>query len=155
MLHGKLQLHDIRDVEAFTAQIINHKHLTQEPCDREDLHAYLIATCWELSIIQPQPWKRSFSGWATPLLQLRITDWQRNRYGRTTWTFHNHTHTRPRPQPASLNDTDIPGTVDPQGDRSLDLIRLLRTRDSHPPTPNRPRTNSNNSLGQDPARAAA
>lgn len=146
MLNGKLQLHDVRDVEAFTHRLLpNNPSL--DPHEREDLHAYLIAECWELSL-RYQPGGITFSTWARTTLNLRIIDWKRKRYGRTTWAFHDRIITRPNPRPRSLTELDQRGTVDAQADRHTDLAGLLRTGNSPPPR-------QTESLGRRPASRAA
>ncbi len=121
LLNGTLTLHDIRDTEAFTRRLIpdglNHD-------DREDLHAYLIATIWELSTLDPKPWRTSFSGWVTPRLRQRTTDWQRQRHGRTTWQFATHTHTRHIPTFEPLDEGSTPAP-----DHRTDEQRRDRERD--------------------------
>jgi DNA-directed RNA polymerase specialized sigma24 family protein len=153
MLNGTLELWDIRDAEAYCAGLLRNAKLNLTTDDHEDALAYLIETAWELSTKDPQPWRTSFSGWLTPILRLRIVDWQRQRHGRSTWQFKNHTYQRARPELVSYeaeanvhsrnegNNTDrytdrlaraITETHrDPPRDRDAsDLVRLLRTRSS-------------------------
>lgn len=133
MLQGTLTLHDIRDVEAHCTWIIQRSRITPQTADHEDLLAYLIATCWELSL-PPQRWHTSFNGWATPLLQLRTIDWYRQRHGRTRYQFSTHTYERPQPILLSLNDQlDQPHTTSPSDPEDLcdpDLQRILDPRNS-------------------------
>lgn len=133
-LNGKLALHDIQDVEAFTAQLIHRANLEIPWADQEDLHAHLIATCWELSLRYPpdHPSWDIFSARAATILKLRIVDWKRQRYGRTTWTFTGHTHTRPARQHIPLEHADTSRLVDTTPDRSPDLLRVLTQRDRTP-----------------------
>lgn len=135
VLNERFALHDIRDVEAYCAQIL-HRHDHQlNPTDREDLLAYLIETAWELSLkYDPAGRPARFGVYAHPILQRRVTDWKRQRHGRTTWTFGTHTYTRPRPVVESLDEL---GHAEPEAGRDPaahgdtgDLVRLLRARGS-------------------------
>jgi hypothetical protein len=75
--------------------------------DGEELHAYLIAECWRLSLRYDGSQGSRFSVWARQTLSLRLVDWQRARWGRTRWTFSDgHVHERERPQPISLDAND-------------------------------------------------
>ncbi len=154
MLNGILALHDVRDVEAFCATIIHRSRLELDEHQHEDLLAYLVETAWQLSTADPQPWRTSFSGYATPLLRLRIIDWQRKRHGRTRWQFAGYTRTRTRPTLVSLDDPQHGGleqprtrhALDPADDRSPDLLRVLTQGGST-------RTSPAGALGRGPARA--
>ena len=77
MLNGKLALHDIRDTEAFTAQIIHH---STHPYN-EDLHAHLIALTWELSTRYNPDQGSRFSAWARLTCQRRLIDHTRKEHG--------------------------------------------------------------------------
>lgn len=134
MLNGTLTLHDIRDVEAFCAELIPASTSRE---DREDLHAYLIETCWELSL-HHKPGTRSFSARAGQILRQRRHDWQRQRNGRTRWQFATHTYERPRPILVSHDDLGdglhaalaTPGWDHARDGDPRDLVRLLRERSS-------------------------
>jgi DNA-directed RNA polymerase specialized sigma24 family protein len=93
LLSRPLPLFDVRDVEALCTGIVRHSRLPLDHHDREDLTAYLIATCWELSL-RYEPGRTSFSTWATTTLKLRVIDWNRKRNGRTRWQFSGHTYER-------------------------------------------------------------
>ena len=65
--------------------------------NREDLHSWLVATAWQLSLeFEPGRSSVSFSTYATTILKRRITDWQRSKY-RTKWQFKDRTYERPLP----------------------------------------------------------
>lgn len=163
MLNGVLTLHDIRDVDAFVATIVTHSRLKLTHHQREDLSTFLIETCWELSLRDPQPWRTSFSGWVTPLLRVRIVDWQRQplQGGRTTWSFKSHerdtgrkpkSYERERPTLVPLDNqlgtADTTGHMGNPEHRDPDLLRHLTTRD-------RPDAGPYPTLGRSTARSAA
>ena len=133
MLPGVLALHDVRDVEGFCVRIIRGSSVDLDADRYEDLLTYLIETAWELSKIEPRQWDRSFSGWAHPLLRLRVVDWQRSKY-RTKWQFKDRTYERPIPVFVSvddrLGDAYPYELVDVTPDRSTDLMRVLGAGDS-------------------------
>jgi hypothetical protein len=81
LLNGTFSLLDIRDVESFTGRIVERTSGRLSVEDREDLHVYLIAECWELST-RFQPGRISFSSYAGATLRLRVVDWTRSRFGR-------------------------------------------------------------------------
>jgi DNA-directed RNA polymerase specialized sigma24 family protein len=122
VLGSPLVLHDVHDTQALCRRIIQRAHLELTHYDEEDLHAYLVATCWELSPTTPAPWHSSFSGWVTPLLRLSIIDWKRKRHGRTRWQYASHTYERPRPQLVSIDELDPVRGFDAagEGDREAD-----------------------------------
>jgi hypothetical protein len=149
VLNGRLSLWDIRDAEAFCKPIAQQAQLTSHH-DREELLAYLITELWILSK-RYEPGGITFSTWAGHTLRQRTYDWQRTRYGRTTWQFKDRTYTRTLPTIVST-DT-LPGgnrsLSTPDGDLAThgvsDLAGLLRTRssteawDNHPDRPRLPR----------------
>jgi hypothetical protein len=49
LLGSRFALHDIDDVEGFTATIVQRSRSTLDVHEREELHVYLIETAWELS----------------------------------------------------------------------------------------------------------
>jgi hypothetical protein len=104
LLQRPWQLHDITDVERFCSRIIERRNLDLRYHDQEELLAYLIETCWELS--QTGEWSRSFSGWVHPYLRARVVDWQRQRNGRTKWTFRDRVYERQLPVVVSLDADD-------------------------------------------------
>jgi len=140
MLNGTLALHDIRDTEAFVKAIIDRTKPAPTHHDREDIAATLIAITWELSTLNPQPWRTSFAGWITPTLRLRIIDWRRQHHGRTRWTQprtgngtqYADLYERHLPELIPIHDLtvrDLAATaeMDTRGDRDTnDLLRILR-----------------------------
>jgi DNA-directed RNA polymerase specialized sigma24 family protein len=132
LLSRPLLLYDVRDVEALCTSIVQRSRLSLDHHDREDLTAYLIATCWELSL-RYEPGRTSFSTWATTTLRLRVIDWNRARNGRTRWQFSGHTYERERPRlvplDAELVDTLPTGTGDPALDSDPDLGGILDAGD--------------------------
>jgi DNA-directed RNA polymerase specialized sigma24 family protein len=108
-----LALWDIRDAEAFAAAIAREHsgHNALSHHDEEDLRAYLLATCWELSVSY-KPGSVSFSSWAGTTPRRRVVDHKRQRDGRTTWKFGNgRVYERPRPQFVSLDDAGLDEAV--------------------------------------------
>jgi hypothetical protein len=140
LLSSQFSLLDIRDVESFTARIVERSRLRLSVEDREELHVFLIEECWELSRRKPQPWTRSFSGWVQPYLRLRVVDWQRSRFGRTRWAFKDRTYERPRIEIISLDDPEhdrlgspfAGGGLDDGEHRLADQLRDLSRRSSRP-----------------------
>jgi DNA-directed RNA polymerase specialized sigma24 family protein len=124
LLSRPLPLFDVRDVEALCTSIVQRNRLSLDHRDREDLIAYLIATCWELSL-RYEPGRTSFSTWAGNTLRLRVFDWNRARNGRTRWQFSGHVYERERPLlvplDAELVDTLPAGAGDPALDSDPDL----------------------------------
>jgi hypothetical protein len=136
MLQGKLVLHDCTDTEALCQAIIAKAGLDLRPHQRDDLLAFLIATAWELSLRYEagRGSTTSFTGWATTNLRLRITDWFRQEYGRTRYSFSDRKYERPQPQLLSLDDDQlaIPQPtihLDSERDSDADLLRILAPRD--------------------------
>jgi DNA-directed RNA polymerase specialized sigma24 family protein len=124
LLSRPLPLFDVRDVEALCTGIVQRSRLTLDHHDREDLTAYLIATCWELSL-RYEPGQTSFSTWATTTLKLRVIDWNRKRNGRTRWQFSGHTYERERPRLVPL-DAELVDTLPARaGDPALDSETAL------------------------------
>ena len=76
-----LQLHDVRDAEAFVAAIANRSQLELGPDDDEDLRQYLLAELWLLSVRYEPSRNRAFSAYAVAILRRRAVDWQRQRHG--------------------------------------------------------------------------
>jgi len=113
----RLELHDVSDVFAFASAIAERSGLSLGWHDREDLVAYLVSEAWILSERYErgdERYRSNFSGFATPLLRLRCTDWLRRKSGRTIWRFRNpdgsiRIHERPRAILVSLdvNDSDL------------------------------------------------
>jgi DNA-directed RNA polymerase specialized sigma24 family protein len=90
MLNGRLTLHNIHDVEAFTAALL-------PPPPDEDLHQHLIICTWQYSTTYRNG-TASFSTYIRPLLQLRIIDYTRKHHG-----DHRYKTGRNKPQLISLN----------------------------------------------------
>jgi hypothetical protein len=105
LLNGTFSLLDIRDVESFTGRIVERTSGRLSVEDREELHVYLIAECWELST-RFQPGRISFSSYAGTNLRLRVVDWTRGRFGRTRWVFKDRVYERPRVEIVSLDADD-------------------------------------------------
>jgi hypothetical protein len=143
LLPRPLELHNIRDVEAFCRRILdNHIRKTSNlgPDDYDEALAYLIGETWILSErFTPNGPHVKFSPYAHKLLNCRIVDWRRSRY-RTRWQFTGSTHERQRVDPLSLDHHQPDGhplsesltapTGDPATDRDPDLTRLLTQRGS-------------------------
>lgn len=134
MLSAKLPLHDIQDVEAFVASIVERRNFDLSWHDQEDLLAFLVETCWELSRQRPAPWRDSFSGWVYPYLRQRTVDWQRQRNGRTKWQFKDKTYERDIPVFVPLDDrpddAEYVEPVDVGAYSDSVARRVLRERDS-------------------------
>ena len=112
MLAGKLALHDVRDTEALCVSVLRRSRLELSSHDFEDALSFLIEAAWKLSLgYQRGDRPASFSSYAAPILQRRVTDWQRKTKGRTRWTFRDHIYERPRPILVSLD------SVTPELDR--------------------------------------
>ncbi len=147
MLNGTLALHDIQDIEAYCATILN-QHGLNGP-DREDNLAHLIEEAWILSERKPQPWTHSFSGWARPLLHLRLIDNVRKTKG--DWRYkkgrqrHQYQHI---PLDHPLVNTLPTSPLDDPTHSEATLLRQLRNRDS---TRDRPYP----LMGKSPTRRAA
>ena len=134
MLTGKLSLHEIDDVERFVVAIVNRHQPGLNYDDHDDLIVHLVETCWELSL-RYQPGGITFSTWSRATLQKRLVDWQRQRFGRTRWVFHDRVVERPPTELVSLDADDPDGPPlgetlgsragDPALGRSPDLARLL------------------------------
>lgn len=146
MLSGTLELHDIRDVEAFCGRAMDAelraRGIRLEPADREDLLAYIIGVAWELSVGYRPGRSSSFSSYAYRILRLRVADYFRERFGATR-------RGRILPQIVSLDaailsddrthelrfgaidtyyGTHAAGSCDPAEYRCPDLARLLSPR---------------------------
>jgi DNA-directed RNA polymerase specialized sigma24 family protein len=125
MLNGVLTLHDIKDVEAFTAAILKGRR-------DEDLHAYLIEETWLLSTRYKPGGNITFSTWARTTLERRLIDYTRKEQG-----DHRYHSGRNRPELISIDMDTRPHDTQPQTHRdppphrdASDLVRLLRTRSS-------------------------
>ena len=101
-----LQLHDVRDAEAFVVAIASRSQLELGLDDAEDFRQYLLAELWVLST-RFEPGGISFSSWAATTLRLRVVDWQRKRFGRRRWKFSGRTYERPRVELVSLDNDQL------------------------------------------------
>lgn len=132
MLNGTLALHDIRNVEAFCADIAR-RHLGRlGHHDHEELLAYLVEECWLLSVTVYQPSRGSFSTFAGDALRRKLIDHQRAR-GRTRWQFRDRVYERQLPELVPLDPAEhahAEAARDPAADSAADLAGLLRTRGS-------------------------
>jgi hypothetical protein len=104
LLSSRFSLLGIADVEGFCGRIVERSGLRLSTTDREELHVYLIEECWLLSE-RYRPGRVAFSSFADTRLRLRVVDWQRQRFGRTRWTFSGREYERPRPQLVPLDDS--------------------------------------------------
>lgn len=135
MLNGTLELHGV-DAERLATEVANkwcreqRRHNSHPTQDRkEDLIAYLIGICWEISLRYTPAKHPNFEVYARSILSLRCTDWIRKDQGRTQWKFAGHTYTRERPQLLSLEHPDDTGNP---------LERTLPDPSSHDPTDSDP-----------------
>ncbi len=132
-----LALWNIDDAERFCWAIVGKAGRELNYHDAEDLHAYLLAECWRLSL-RYIPGGADFDGWASRILKLRVTDWERQRSGRTRWAFKDRTYERQRPQlvpldDAGMGDVESPGFSDPEADCASNLMRVFGNGDSTRP----------------------
>jgi hypothetical protein len=148
-----LRLHDVDDGVRFAGAIANRSRLELSYHDAEDLRQYLVTELWLLSTrYDPAVSSISFSTWAGTTLRLRVVDWQRQRFGRTKWSFAGRTYERPRPNlvplDARLDDALGAGAGDPADGGDLGLARVLDGGD-------RQRLRDLETLGLDPPRGTA
>lgn len=125
-----LRLHDVDDAVRFAGAIAARSRLELGYHDAEDLRQYLVTELWLLSTrYDPDTSSVSFSTFAGTTLRLRVTDWQRQRFGRTKWKFAGHTYERPRPSlvpfDARLDDALSTGAGDPADGGDLGLAGVL------------------------------
>lgn len=81
-----LRLHDV-DGERLAAWVIQRSGLRLSREDFEDAHQQLLLEFWRLSRDFDSTSGRPFAPLATTVLGRRLIDWQRKRFGRTTWRF--------------------------------------------------------------------
>jgi hypothetical protein len=103
--------------------------------EAEDLHAYLVASAWEISLRFEPGRGVYFSRYAAPRLRNKSVDCIRKERGRTRWVFSGgRVHERKRPEfvplDAELVDTVLAGTGDPEDGDDPDCARLVADRDS-------------------------
>lgn len=108
LLNERLALHDIHDTEAFCRKILD-KHLrntraTLSNADHEDALAYLVATCWEISVAYDPDLSRSFSRYSYNILQRRTIDWYRARYFRDQTSTEWYRRTNPNSKPVDADE---------------------------------------------------
>jgi hypothetical protein len=146
-----LRLHDVDDGEKFAGAIASRSRLELSYHDAEDLRQFLVAELWLLSLrYDPAASSVSFSTWAGTTLRLRVTDWTRQRFGRTKWKWADGTsYERPRPSlvpfDARLDDALSSGAGDPADSGDFGLAGLLSSRD-------RQRARDLEALGLEPPR---
>jgi hypothetical protein len=138
---SRFALYDIDDVERFTASIVQRSRFKLDAHERDELHAYLIETAWELSR-DFRPGGISFSTYAGGTLRLRCVDWHRSRFGRQRWVFRDRIYERPRVELVSLDADDSEhdrlestftgGGLDDGEHRMADQLRDLQTRSRRP-----------------------
>lgn len=136
MLHGTLELHDVRDVEALCRTVL-HDHLatgkrtanggTTGPSslsdhDFEDALAYLVTIAWKAS--ERFDGRGRFSGYLVQLLHRRIVDWKRERFGSTRYT------SRPIVELTSQDRELVATITDLTEPEILDLVNTIEL--SHP-----------------------
>jgi DNA-directed RNA polymerase specialized sigma24 family protein len=124
-----LKLWDVDDASAFVWAIVRKGGRELDYHDAEDLHAYLLAECWRLSL-RYVPGGVDFDGWAAKILRVRVVDWERQRSGRTRWQFADRTYERTRPtlvplDDDSMGDAERAQSSDPETDCDSSLRRVL------------------------------
>jgi hypothetical protein len=99
----KIELHDVRDVEAFCSTVARERlrrwRAVLEPCDQEDLVVFLVTVAWEESKKYDPTFGRSFSTHATQVCRNRAVDWYRQRFVDTRY--------HERPQLSSIDAFDL------------------------------------------------
>jgi hypothetical protein len=147
---------DIKDPERFVGNVVSRAGKDFDYHQRERLIQFLLIELWQFSLLEPRPWRNSFSGWVYPLLRLRVADFERQpeEGGRTKWKFGDgRVYERTRPQHLSLDELQLerPDTgepVDVEVCSRADLEGVLGTRGS---TGSR----STNGVGEASSREAA
>jgi hypothetical protein len=139
LLPNPLQLHDVRDVERLAQSVLTRAGLSLSYHDNEDALAFLVEEAWLASTRYEPAQGVRFSTYCTTVLQRRVVDWQRKRFGRTVWKIRGREYRRERPAIVSLDagllDAQRTGAGDPADGGGADLSRLLaggsstRTRD--------------------------
>jgi hypothetical protein len=139
---AKWTLEDIEDVGAFVAAIARDVDANLRWHQREDLHAFLLAECWELHGRWNRATTPSFYKYARYILKLRLVDHVRKERGRTKWRWANARYSRERPRVLSL-DAALDGSgstlgelvpdweSDPATNSGTDGERLLEDCDRH------------------------
>jgi hypothetical protein len=102
MLPSKLRLYECDNVEGICRSVLDRSRVPER--DREDALAFLISSAWELSERYERGDGPSRFGYHLKTrLPFKLVDWQRKRYGRTTWKFSGHAYERPRVDLVSLD----------------------------------------------------
>lgn len=130
MLQGRLELHDIHDVEGFCTTIANGRLRQYAPWRQEDLIAYLITEAWELSTRYTPESTIPFSTYVGITLRKRIIDWIRRNITDDRYPESHRTTT--------YDPMDPPITISTMGDPTdnpTDHLRIHPQRDSPPPRP--------------------
>lgn len=101
LLSGPWQLHDVRDAEALCRTVLDRvlrgwgAHL--RPDDEKDALSYLLERIWVLSQrYDPTRSSLAFSTYASEILERRVVDWYRKRFGDARYSS--------RPQDLSLDE---------------------------------------------------
>ena len=114
MLHGRLELHDVADVEKLARKVVDNWLRTHgaalQADDRNDFVAFLVAEIWRVSLIY-EPRGTSFATFAYRHSQLRAVDWMRSRFGRSRWQFADGSYERDRTVPLSLDVAAADGST--------------------------------------------
>jgi hypothetical protein len=140
VLSGTLSLFEVEDVEALCVSVLRQSRLKLSPADHEDALAYLISTCWEISVAYQPSDPPRFAVYARNILRRRAIDWQRARFGRQRWVFRDGVYERPRVELVSLDATEDDrldaavsrGRVDDGEHRLADELRELKSRGRRP-----------------------
>jgi hypothetical protein len=107
LLNSRLQLHDVDDAEAFAARIAGRYATDLNQHDLEELIVYLVEVAWELSLkYTPGQSANGFSAGAGTILQRRIIDWRRSKFGRTRYQFSDRTYEREQPRITYFDELD-------------------------------------------------
>lgn len=134
MLHGRLGLHDVDDVERFCERVLDDQlrafGIRLRSHDNEDALAYLVAEAWTLSLRYDPSVGQKFSTYARHQLRLRFIDWLRTKLGRTRWSQSDRGRVeRPRRELLSLD-----GFLDETGELVGNLgARTVDSPDSRDP----------------------
>lgn len=144
MLNGKLVLHGV-DVEYVCHWAIEKAGIADlSHHEREDLLAYLIAECWELSErFDPERFSKGFDAYAYITLKKRAVGWdQRIRRRRLKWQFADRTYERPAVHVDSIDRMGqalIEGEANGPDDSLADLVGVFREGGSAKPRQNHSR----------------
>lgn len=102
LLAQRLDLGNLIDVEAFCARIVARQLASAggylEPADRDDAVTYLIGETWVLWTRFDDGKGATFWTYSSPVLQRRMVDWYRARFGRAS--------NAPRPRMVSTDELE-------------------------------------------------